>query len=388
MKIPLKYNLRSLWVRRVGTLMSAIGIGLTVAIFIVMLALANGLVSSMVQTGRDSQMIVLRKGAVNEINSYFNRDLYQTVRFLEPIARDEAGEPLASPESIVIVNLPRRSGEKTNVVLRGLSKMGFRLRPEIRIVEGRMIRSGLRELLVSRSMSSRLAGLDLGDRVEISSAQWTVVGIFDAGGTAFDSEILAPYEDVSQEWRRPLYSSILVRTRSKSDMEALATAVSEDDRIGLQAVPQKDYYRDQSDAAGPVMALGFVVSVLMGVGAFFAAMNMMFGTVLSRVKEIATLRALGFRRSSILSSFMVEAVLLTLLGGLLGCLMALPIHGLATGTANLSRNAFPSELVFQFSITPLILCLGMAFAVMVGLLGGFLPSLRAAKVRLIEALRD
>lgn len=385
MGIPIKYNLRSMWMRRVGTLMTALGIGLTVSIVVIMLSMVYGLQSAFTETGRDDQLIVVRKGAQNETNSYFNRDLFQTVRFLPGLAQDDKGEPLASGEIVVVINWPRLDGGETNVVMRGMRHVGFALRPEMRIVEGRRFEPGLREIVVSESVANRFEGMQLGQSVEINKSQWKIVGLFESDGSAHDSEIFAAYDDVAQAWLRPIYTSILVRAESGQAFQALRQRIDDDQRIQLQAVPQREYFASQTGTAAPIMTVGTFVAICMGIGACFASMNLMYGTIMARVKEIATLRALGFKRFSILVSFMIEAVLLTLMGGLLGCLMALPMHGITTGTTNFAGSF--SEVLFQFRITPFILAAGMIFALSVGIFGGFLPSLRAARIRLIEALR-
>lgn len=385
MKIPLKYNLGSLWVRRVGTLMTALGIGLTVSIAITMMALVNGLDSTFVETGHPNQLIVIRDGALNEVNSYFNRDLFQTVRLLAGIAKDEQGEPMAAGEIIVVINHPRLTGESSNVIVRGTSAMGLKLRPEARLVQGRWFQRGLREIVVSESLSNRFQSMRLGDTLHMSRSDWKVVGVFNAAGTAYDSEILADYEEIAQDWDRPIYTSILLRATDAPAFAQIRQRIADDRRIHLQAVDQKEYFRGQTVSSAGIKALGFFIAMMMGVGSSFAAMNMMYGSIMSRSKEVGTLRALGFSRWSILSSFMVESILLALLGGVLGCLMALPLHGISTGTANFVTF---SEILFNFRITPKMLLLGMLFAATVGVFGGGLPALRAARTNLINALRD
>lgn len=385
MRIPLKYNLRSLRVRWVGTLMTAVGIGLTVAIFIVMNALVNGLDSTFVQTGHENQLIVIRQGSLNESNSYFDRSLYETVRLLDGVARDSSGQPLASGEITVIINHPRLTGESSNILIRGLSEVGFKMRPEVKITAGRKMREGVRELLVSESLSKRFQDLQLGKSIHIARSDWRVVGLFEAGGTAYDSEIFADYEDVAQEWDRPIYSSILLKAVDASAAARLTKRIHDDQRIQLQAFDQKAYFKDQTISSIGIKALGFFIAVVMGIGSCFAAMNMMYSAVLGRIKEVGTLRALGFKRRSILSSFLVESVILALIGGVVGCLMALPLHGISTGTANFMSF---SEVLFHFRITPGILLKGLAFAALVGVLGGILPARRAAKIKLVEVLRD
>ena len=385
MRIPIKYNLGSLWVRRVGSLMTALGIGLTVSIFIIMLALVHGLNSTFVETGQDNQLVVIRAGSLNEVNSYFDRDLFQTVRLLPGIALDENKEPLASGEIIVVINHPRLAGEASNVMVRGMTGAGLNLRPEARLVKGRWFRRGLREIVVSQPLSKRLQNMGLEDTVHMSRSEWKVVGIFDAGGTAYDSEIWTDYEDVAQDWDRPIYSSILLRAESQGAAQAIVRRIEDDRRIHLQAFSQKKYYLSQTSSSIGIKILGTFIATLMGIGSCFAAMNMMYGTVMSRSREIGTLRALGFSRWSILSSFLMESVCLSLAGGAIGCLMALPLHGISTATANFVTF---SEIVFNFRITLTILLQGFFFATIVGVLGGGLPARRASQISILQSMME
>ncbi len=383
--IPIRYNIGSLWVRRTGTLMAVLGIALTVSIVVTMMALVHGLESTFVDTGDENNLIIIRQGGQNEVNSYFSRDVFPTVRFLPGIAKGADGEPLAVGETLVIINHLRNNGQSSNMLVRGTSDMGFHLRPEVRIVEGRRFRPGLREVNVSQSLSSRFQNLKLGESIHMARSDWRVVGIFDAGGTAYDSELWASYEEVCQDWDRPIYSSILLKAESAEAAESIGKKVADDQRINLQAIPQVKYYADQTSASVGIKALGYFISIVMGVGASFAAMNMMYGAVMSRSKEVATLRSLGFRKRHILASFMMESILVGLAGGILGCLLALPIHGVSTGTA--SFQSF-SEILFNFRITPAILFKGLLFATVVGALGGFLPARRAARMRLIDIMKE
>lgn len=384
MKIPIKYNFRSLLNRRVGTAMTMLGIGLTVAIVVVMLAMIHGLDATFIDSGDELNLIVIRQGSQNETNSYFNRDLYEAVRFLPGVARDGSNEPLVAGEIITVINQSRLTGETSNVTIRGTDQMGFRLRPELSIVQGRMFQPGLRELLVSQTLSNRFQNMQLGDTMYIDERAWSVVGIFEAGGTAVESEILAPYEDVSQEWNRPIYSSLLVRAESLEVIPVLQDRVSDDQRIQLQAVSQKKYFEDQTVASTGLKALAVFIALIIGIGSCFAIMNMMYATVMARRQEIATMRAIGFRRRNILGSFVVEAAILALLGGLLGCLLASSFHGFSAGTANWATF---SEVVYKFRVTPQIMMQGLLFALIVGVIGGFLPARRAARMRLIDILR-
>jgi len=385
MTIPLKYNFGSLWVRRVGTLMTALGIGLTVSIFIIMMALVNGLESTFIDTGHEDTLIVIRDGSVNEVNSYYNRDLFQTVRLLPGIRVDDNNDPMVSGELVVVINHPRVTGESSNVIVRGTSAIGLKLRPEARLVEGRWFKRGLREIVVSEPLSRRFQNMRYGNSLHMSRSDWKVVGVFNAGGTAYDSEVWADYEDVAQDWDRPIYTSILLRATDLIAAKEIQRRIADDRRIHLQAVSQKEYFRSQSFSSIGIKALGIFIATVMGIGSCFAAMNMMYAAVMSRSREVGTLRALGFSRWSILTSFLIESTILALLGGVVGCLMALPMHGISTGTANFANF---SEILFHFRITPKILLQGLAFAMVVGVVGGGLPARRAAQIRLIEALRS
>jgi putative ABC transport system permease protein len=383
--IPIRYNLGSLWVRRTGTLMAVLGIGFTVSIVVTMMALVHGLESTFVDTGRDNMLVVIRQGSQNETNSYFGRSLLPTVKFLPGVAKAPNGDPLAVGENTVIINSDRLKGDSSNAIVRGTSELGLTLRPDVKIVEGRFFRPGLREIIVSRSLSNRFRNMKLGDRLHFARSDWNVVGIFDAGGSVFDSEVWADYGEISGDWDRPSYSSILLQAENDEAAAQIRKAIADDQRINLQAIPQKKYYADQTSSAAGLKTLGYFIAVVMGVGASFAAMNMMYGAVMARSKEVATLRAIGFRRRHILASFMVESVLLGLAGGILGCALALPMNGISTGTANFQTF---SEVLFNFRITPGIIFRGLLFASVVGGLGGFFPARRAARARLIDIMKQ
>jgi len=248
-----------------------------------------------------------------------------------------------------------------------------------------MFHSGLREVIASRSLSRRFQNLTVGSTVHFGRSDWTVVGLFDAGGSAYDSEVFADYGAVALDWDRPIYSSILLRVENETAAEEIRRRIADDQRINLQAIPQKKYFADQTSTATGIKLLGNFIALLMGIGACFAAMNMMYGSVMSRSREIATLRAIGFRRRNILASFLFESMLLGLMGGILGAILSLPIHGISAATANFETF---SEVLFHFNLTPGILLRGLIFALGVGILGGYLPARRAARVKLLEILRD
>ncbi len=385
MKIPIRYNLGSLWTRRTGTLMAILGIAFTVSIVVAMMSLVHGLEATFVETGQDNNLVVIRQGSQNEVNSYFTRDLFPTIRFLPGVAKGADEEPLAVGENVVVINHTRNDGASSNITVRGTSDLGFTLRPEVKLVEGRRLRPGLREIDVSRSLSTRFKNLALGDKIHFARSDWTVVGIFDAGGAAYDSELWADYGEICQDWDRASYSSVLLKAENAAAAESIRKRIADDQRINLQAIPQKKYYADQTSTSAGLRALGVFIAVVMGIGASFAAMNMMYGAVMARSKEVGTLRAIGFRRRHILASFMMESVLLGLAGGILGCLMALPMNGISAGTANFQTF---SEVLFNFRVTPGILFRGLLFSVVVGTLGGFFPARRAAHTRLIDILKE
>jgi len=383
--IPVRYNIGSLWNRKVGTLMTILGIGLTVSIFVAMMALVYGLDATFVETGHDYDLVVVRQGGLNEVNSFFNRSLFQTVRFLPGVARGSNGVPLACGEIVVVIAVTRKTGDSSNVLVRGTSELGISMRPEAKLVRGRWLQPGLREIVVSTSLANRFQDMNVGDSLAFGRSPWTVVGVFDAGGTAYDSEIWANYNEIAQEWERHIYSSILVRAENEAAATDIIRRIADDERIKLQAIPQKKYYADQTSTSVGVKALGYFIAVVMGIGAGFAAMNMMYGAVMSRAGEVATLRALGFQRRSILASFLLESLIVSALGGVVGCLLALPVNGISTGTANFQSF---SEVLFNFRITPQILAEGILFALVVGVLGGYLPARRASKVKLADVMKE
>lgn len=375
--IPIKYNVRSLIVRRVGTLMTVGGVALTVAIFVSVLAMVNGLESTYIETGEPLNLILTRKGSQVETNSYFNRDVRGTVETL-------SGVDKVAGEILVLINHPRITGETANLIVRGISPESFQLRPRIQIVEGRMIQPGLRELLVSKSVSGRFKDGRVGDKIHIGRTDWSVVGVFDASRTAYDSEIWASYDEVAQEFDRPIYSSLLVRATDTGVLPDLRKRIEDDRRLQLDAPGESEYFSTQAGSSAPIRVLGTLVAIIMAIGSCFAVMNTMYAATAYRTREIATLRMLGFKRRNILLSFMAESLVLSLIGGAVGCLLALPMNGLSTGTANFLTF---SEVVFQFRVTPEVMLRGMIFAAVMGTLGGLLPARLAARMPIVRGLR-
>jgi len=375
--IPVKYNLRSLVVRRVGTMMTVGGVALTVGIFVSILAMVNGLENTYVESGEPLNLVLLRKGSQTETNSYYDRSFKGIVETMN-------GVQAVSGEILVIINHPRLTGESANLIVRGISDKTFELRPRIKLVDGRMLQSGLREVLVSRSVSKRFKDGKIGDAIHIGRTDWKVVGIFDASRTPYDSEIWGDYGDVAQEFDRPIYSSLLVRCADEGSLKDVQQRIVDDRRLQMDAPREKEYFESQVGTAAPMKVLGYLVGIIMSIGSCFAVMNTMYAATAYRTREIATLRVLGFRRRNILLSFMLESLLLALIGGLLGCLIALPMNGISTGTANFLTF---SEVVFQFRVTPRLMLIGLIFSALMGTLGGFLPARLAARIPIVRALR-
>ena len=386
MPVPLAYNIRNLRVRVFSTVMTVFSVGLVVAVFIGVMALARGLEEAFVATGDPLNVVVLRQGSQVETSSAVRRDALQVIRYLPGVAADAAGVPLVSPEVIVLLNLPKRAdGQGANVLVRGLGATGFDLRPQVRLVQGRMARLGLREVIVGRSIAERFQDAGLGERLRFGRSRWTVVGIFEAGRTAFGSEIWTDATELADDFDRADYSAVLLRAESPLALRAIARRIDSDQRLHLKAQAEPEYYAEQTKTAGPIKVLGGFMAILMAIGASFAVMNTMYAAVARRSREIGVLRVLGFQPGSILLSFLGESVLLALLGGLVGCLLALPIHGLTTGTMNFRTF---SDISFAFRITPDLLLNGLGFSLAMGALGGFLPARLASRQPMVETLRE
>lgn len=386
MAIPLKYNLRNLAVRRTTTAMTAFSITLTVTVFVVLMALAQGLQTSLTATGHPLNLMIMRDGSQSETQSSVQRDALQIIRYLEGIAKNEKGEPTVSPELVVLINLPRRGQvQGSNVTIRGLGPEGFALRREFKLVEGREFKPGMREVIVSKRIAERFQNCALGEKLKFAKGYWTVVGVFDAGHTAYASEIWTDAEDLGQDFDRDGYSSVYLRATDTAALNRLKLQVADDRRLHQKAETELEYYEKQTRTAGPIKFLGIFIAGLMAVGASFAAMNTMYAAVARRTKEIGALRVVGFSRGSILLSFIIESVIIAGIGGFIGCVLALPINGVSTGTTNFMTF---SELAFSFRVTPALLLQGIVFAVLMGFIGGLFPAWRAAHENIVTALRS
>ena len=384
MPIPLRYNLRYLVRRWKSTTLTALTFALVVATFVIVMSLAQGIERALTVTGNPLNVIVIRAGAQADSQSEVTMSQYQLVRNIPGIARDNAGEPLVAPELIALVNKPRNDGRTANVLIRGVHLNAFQLRPAVHLVEGRMPQPGLREAIVAKSVVNRYPGFALNDTPRLGRGNFTIVGVFDAKGSAYDSEVWADVKEVMQEFDRANYSSVLVRAQDREAVGAIQRYVESDKRLKLIAKDEVEYYAQQTKTARPVKAFATFLALTMAIGACFAGMNTMYANVANRAREIGTLRILGFTPGAVLVSFLVESVCLALLGGVLGCVLALPINGVATGTTNF--DSF-SEIVFMFSITPPLMLKGIVFAAAMGLAGGFPPAWAASRQPVLAALR-
>jgi putative ABC transport system permease protein len=387
--IPLKYNVRNLFVRKVTTALTVLGIGLVVAVFLCVMALGEGLTRVFTASGSENNVIVLRQNSQSELQSGLTRDQVPLVTTLPGIAPDADGKPLASPELVIVLNLEKADGGSSNVTIRGVGEKGMKLRPGLTLVEGRWFTPGRSEVVVSKSVSKRFKNCSTGETIRFGAYRWNVVGLFDAGGTAPDSEIWTDVEGMITDFKRNGYSSVLAKTGGRAERDRFLAGLSADARLALEGKVERKYYDDQTSTAAPIKFLGFFVGIVMAIGACFGAMNTMYAAVAARTREIATLRALGFSRISVLVSFVFESLCLALIGGAVGCLLGLLAVKLAlsgvTGTTNFATF---SEVVFAFRLTPALLATGIVFSLVMGFFGGLFPAGRAAFTKITNALRQ
>jgi len=392
MLIPIKYNIRNLVVRKVSTVMTVLGIALVVTVFLLVMSLAEGVRKTMTTTVSAKNVIVLRVGAQSDVQSYVSRDQFEAIRTLEGIEKDKDGQPLVSPELVVLINIPRKDGKRTNVIVRGVTSSAMTLRGDnVHIVEGRMFQPGTAEAIVSTRLRDRFADMTPGRTVGAGTEHWTVVGVFDAAGSPYDSELWADLHDVQDQAHRGTgYSSVLVRAPdSGTGRDRLIAEVKDDQRIKLEAKAETEYFEKQMGTAKPIQFLAYFVGVIMAIGASFGAMNTMYAQVSARTREIATMRALGFSRSVVLLSFVVESTALGLIGGLVGAVLAaIAVRSILTAPTGTSNFATFAEIMFNFELTVPLVLSGVIFSLAMGLFGGFLPAARAARLKIVNALRE
>lgn len=387
MAVPISYNVRNLRVRKTTTLMTALGIALSVSVLLGIGALVEGLRSSLASGGNPLHLIVMRQGSAAELASVVSRESFDVLKVNERIAKVD-GKPMISHEIVSVVNLPHRDNPDSvaNVNVRGLPKIGIEMRGGVELLEGRWFDPGKREMVVGRGVHRVRSGTSVGDRIYFGRGDWNVVGVFSAGRSPFNSEIWVSATLAGADLGRgSTRSTILLRALDDEAARTLKSIVAEDQRLGLEAVRENEYYSKQMVSAQPVRYLGVFVAIIMAVGSCFAAMNTMFAAVANRAREIGVLRLLGFSQFSILSSFMLESLLLSLLGGILGCVLVLPLNGIEGRIGNFVTF---SETTFEFALTPTYIAIGLAFAVVMGVMGGFIPARLAARKEVLQSLGD
>jgi putative ABC transport system permease protein len=394
MAIPISYNIRNLRLRKGLTVMTALGIALTVTTAIFLMALVAGLDRAFVSSGSNLNVLVLRKGSEAELSGGFDATLFPTLKTLPGIAKDSHGEPMASGEWVVVIVLPRKDGTgEVNVTVRGMMPDGLEMRQlpgangklSVKLAEGRWFQSGQREVVVSKSVRDRFAQANIGDSMQFGKGSWKVVGVFDAGGSAYESEVWGDVNQMASDFdRQGGFASAYLRATDPVSAEALKNRVSDDQRLKLEGMLENEYYAKQTSSGTPIKVIGWVVGVIMAIGSIFAAMNTMYAAVAYRGREIATLRVIGFSRPAILTSFVLESLLLALLGALVGILLMLPFNGMQTGTSNAVTF---SEVVFALRITPAVATRAIIFALIMGFVGGLAPAWHAARQNILAALR-
>lgn len=388
MAIPISYNIRNMILRRGLTIMTALGIGLTVTTAVFLMMLLAGLKKAFVSSGDPLNVLVVRKGSSSELVGGFGKDKLPILKTLPGIALDSHGQPMVSGEWVVLVALPRKNGSgNVNVTLRGMEQDGIELRAKhARLLDGRWFQPGQAEVVVSKSVQGRYSHTNVGDIIDFGKGPWKVVGTFDGGGSAYDSEIWTDVNQVANQFNRQnAIGNVYLRATDPLAADALKHRVSDDQQLQLEGALETEYWDKQTSSGGGIKAMGWIVGFTMAIGSIFAAANTMYAAVAYRSREIATLRVIGFRRGSILTSFVFESVLLALLGAIVGIVLMLPFNGMSTSTSN---QATFSEVVFTMQLTLPVIGWAVVFAVVMGLIGGVAPAYGAARRDILAALRD
>ena len=386
MAIPFSYIIRNLITRKLTTLLTAGGMALVVFVFATVLMLEEGLRKTLVETGSPDNVVVTRRSAETEIQSVISRDQAAIVESQPEVAYGINNIRLTSKESVVLISLTRRGSDKSsNVLIRGVGETGILLRPQVKIVSGRMLKPGLSEIIAGKNIADRYNGAGIGEKLYFGKREWTVVGIFDAGNTGFDSEIWGGVDQLMQAFRRPVYSSIILKMNDPTKFQALKTRIEGDPRLTLGAKKESIFYAEQSQVLSNfIRYLGVALSGFFSVGAIIGAMITMYASVANRIMEIGTLRALGFRRNNILSAFLTESLILGAVGGIIGLILASFMQFFTISTMN--WQSF-SELAFSFTLNSSIIIKSLVFALIMGLIGGFLPAVKAAHLSIVDSLR-
>ena len=386
MKIPFSYIARNLWTRRLTTVLTSGGLALVVFVFATVLMLDEGLRTTLVTTGEYNNVVVIRRSAETEVQSGVDRKQASVVASHPAIALGADGQPLVSKETVVLISLPKRGSDKpSNIVIRGVSDRGALMRPQVKLSEGRMFAPGASEIIAGASIARRFVGAGIGETLRFGQREWTVVGLFDAQNSGFDSEIWGDAEQLMQAFRRTAFSSVIVRLNDTREFERFKKDIESDPRLTLEAKREQVFYADQSKALSNFISyLGLALSIIFSIGAMIGATITMYASVANRVGEIGTLRALGFQRRSILAAFLAEAMLLALVGGGVGLFCASFMQFLSFSTTNFQSF---SELAFGFKLNSAIVIKTVLFSLLMGFIGGFLPAVRAARLKIVDALR-
>ncbi len=387
MKIPFSYIARNFIARRLTTSITVTGVALVVFVFAAVLMMSYGVQKTLVSTGSANNVIISRKSATSEISSIIDRETANNILTLPAISRGADGKPLATTDAVVIINIGKKTGGISNVTVRGVSRQAFTIREQIKLTEGRMFTWGARELVVGGAIRDRFKGANIGDKVKFAGDMWTIVGVIDGEHSAFDSEIWGDIDQLLQAFNRSDFSTITFRVDDPAVLSQLKTQFASDPRLNqFEPESERRYYEKQSEALSMfINILGIFITIIFSVGAMIGAMITMYAAVANRTVEIGTLRALGFQRFSIMMAFLIESMLIALVGGALGLFLASFLQFVSLSTLNFGSF---SELQFSFSLSPIIIILTILFAVVMGLVGGFLPSFRAARLQIVNALRS
>ena len=388
MSLPLSYSYRNILTRRLTSILTVLGVALVVFVFCAVLMLSEGLRQTLVDTGFDGNAIAIRQSSQTEVQSILGRDLANIVKADPAIATDTDGKPLFTNEILVLITQPKRgedASETSNVPVRGVTHMSERVRPSFTLVEGREWREGTSEIIAGRKVAESFQGCGLGEKVRFGMRDWTVVGIFETDGSGFESELWGDIDQMMDAFGRPVYSSFTFELTDPSQFSAVQSRLEEDPRLTVEVLTEKEYYAAQSEFTTTyINVMGIAISIMFSLGAIVGAMITMYAAVANRTREIGTLRALGFSRGSVLTAFLSESLFISLIGGLIGVGVAYFLRFVEVSTTN--WNTF-AELAFSFEISPSIAAWAIVFAVTMGLIGGFLPAVRASRKRIINALR-
>ena len=386
MGVPISYSFRNLWTRQLTTVLTASGMALVVFVFAAILMLAEGLRKTLVETGSYDNVVVVRKGSSSEVMSWVYRLQASIVETQPEVVIGADGQPLLAKEMVVLINLPKRgTNTSSNVVIRGIGANSLALRPQVKLVEGRMPKPGLSEVIAGRSIAERFKGGGIDETLRFGMRDWRIVGIFDAGNTGFNSEIWGDADQLMQAFRRTVYSSVIFKLRDPSEFERVKRQIENDPRLTLDAKRENRYYAEQSERMAQFLRiLGTALTIIFSLGAIIGAMITMYSAVATRTSEIGTMRALGFKRMSIMGAFVIEALLLGLIGGCFGLFFASFLQLLTISTMNFQTF---SELAFSFTLTFDIVWKGLGFSLVMGFVGGVLPAFRASRMNIVESLR-